>query len=318
MADVAGHSLLLLVCLIVLSAAADAFLSASQKIGLRMGISPFAVGISIVAFGTSAPELIACVIAVATGSSEIVAGTVVGSNVTNILFILAAAAVVGKGIRVDYDLVRVDLPFLFGSALLFALFVFDGRVGWLEGCLLLGALAIYIAYAAKPADSVSTLASLGPERPGPPAIGAGTVAAAVASLLALQFAAWGTVRAVVGIASLTPFGTDVLAASLVALGTSLPEMVISLRAAREGKPELAVGNVIGSNVFNVLGVVGVSALVGTINVTPTIAGFGVASLIGSTVLCFFVLQEREVTRWDGGLLLILYVGFVLQLYGGFV
>jgi cation:H+ antiporter len=295
MADMLLQGLFLAVCLGALPVTAGMFLSASEKIGLRLGVPPFVVGISVVAFGTSAPELVASIIAVLSGASEIVPGAVIGSNVTNILLVLAAAAIAGRGLRVDYDLVRVDLPFLFGSALLFTLCAFDGGVGALEGVLLLCALVIYIAYAVVPGDGGSTLA---------------------AGLVGLQLAAWGTVRAVVSLAALTPFGTDVLATSLVAAGTSLPELVVSLRAARQGKAELAVGNVIGSNVFNVLGVAGVAALCGAVHVTPELAGFGLASLLGATVLCFFVLQEREVTRWDGGLLLVLYAAFMLQLYGG--
>jgi cation:H+ antiporter len=315
MTEVASQALLLLVSLAGLPLAAGIFLSASERIGLRLGAPPFIVGISIVAFGTSTPELIASVVAVLNGASEIVPGVVIGSNVTNILLILASAATAAGGLRVDYDLVRVDLPFLFSSALLFALCAFDGRLGALEGAVLLGTLAIYIVYATRPGPHPLDLGLN--EVTTPPPIGFRTVLAALAGAGGLQLAAWGAVDAIVGLAALTPYGTDVLAASLVALGSSLPELVVSVRAARQGKAELAVGNVIGSNVFNVLGVAGTAALFGSLHVTPQMTGFGLASLLAATVLCFFVLQEREITIWDGGILLILYVAFMLQLYGGF-
>ena len=317
MAEVAQQFLILAISLAALPVAAEIFLSSCERIGLRFGVPPFILGITLVAFGTSAPELIASIFAVLRGSSEIVAGTVIGSNVTNILLVLAVAATAAGGLRVDTDLVRVDLPFLFGSACLFSLCAFDGSIGAIEGLILALALGVYIAYAAHPGSGGPSLGSLHPIRSAPPPIdiGIGTVLAALGGLAALQVAAWGAVEGVVGLAALTPFGSDVLAASLVAVGTSLPEVVVSTRAARQGKAELAVGNVIGSNVFNVLGVAGLSAFFGSLHVTHQLATFGLASLLGSTVLCFFVLQEREITRWDGGLLLVLWIGFMLQLYG---
>jgi len=124
-----------------------------------------------------------------------------------------------------------------------------------------------------------------------------------------------TIEAIDGIGTWAGIGEDVLAASVLALGTSLPELSVTVRAAQAGNSEVAVGNVLGSNVFNALGVVGLPALIGPLVVSGTVSSFGVPVMLGVTVLCFFVLQEREMTRWDGWRLGLLYVAFLGHLYG---
>ena len=283
------------------------------------GLSPFVLGVTVVAFGTSLPELLAGVVGVVQGATDIAVATSVGSNVTNILLILGLSAAVGGGIRVDQELVRVDLPFLFGSTLLLWIFGYDGRIGWLEGVIGLAALGVYVAYAASdpqtPGTTVAaTAADLAPklQEPHRPTLSLWTWVALVVSAALTQAGAYGTVESAVAIAQALSVGNAIVAATAIALGTSLPELVVSVHSARRGKPEVAVGNVIGSNIFNALGVVGVSALFGTLAVPASIAGFALPAMVGVTVLAFFVLQEHEVTRWDAGLLLVLYAGFLLQ------
>jgi cation:H+ antiporter len=310
---------LLILSLAILVKAADLFIVSAEKVGLSLGLSPFIIGVTVVGFGTSLPELVAGIDSVLVGASQIAVGTAVGSNVTNILLILSVAAIIGHGMRVAHELIRVDLPFLFGSALLLALFAFDGAIGRIEGLLCLGALAIYLTYAAtSPETHATTVGASAAQvlavRNGPK-VTAATWLWLAAGLVLLQVSAHFTVVSVIRLAEIVGVGSEVLAASVIALGTSLPELTVSVGSARAGKPELAVGNVIGSNIFNALGVVGVSALFGTIAVPVSITGFGLPFMIGVTILIFFVLQEREMTHWDGWLLLLLYVGFNTQLYG---
>ncbi|MGH0038375.1 MAG: calcium/sodium antiporter [Myxococcota bacterium] len=298
--------------------AAGVFIRAAERIGLHFGLPPFLIGVSLIAVGTSLPELVSGVAAVLGGASEIAVGTAVGSNVTNILLILGVSALLGGGLTVDHELVRVDLPFLFGSALLLWMFGADGSLGWPEGIVCIGALSAYLVYAASTPghpETTVTAAAVEAAREVPKAARRLPVRVwieLVVSAAVTQGAAWLTIESVVNLSQTLSVGTDVIATTAVALGTSLPELVVSARSAREGRPELAVGNVIGSNVFNALGVVGVSALCGALTVPPALAGFALPAMVGTTVLAFFVLQEREMTRWDGWLLIALYAGFLLQ------
>ena len=329
MIEAATWSAILLVSLAALVKGADWFLTAAERAGFRLGLSPFIIGVTLLGVGTSLPELVSGVTSVLAGASQIAAGTAVGSNVTNILLILGAAALIGRGLVVAYELVRVDLPFLFGSALLLSLLAVDGEVGRLDAVVSLAALAIYVAYTMstqeQPATVVGRAAAEVVEEP--PADGAPAEVvderrvgdrrdwlALVGGLVALQAGAFGTVESVTRLSQVLGVASGVLAASLVAIGTSLPELSVSIRSAQAGRPELAVGNVIGSNIFNALGVVGGTALFGTVLFTPPVLHFAVPVMLGATVLAFFVLQEREMTRWDGGLLLILFAAFTLQLY----
>jgi cation:H+ antiporter len=299
--DLLLWSLALLASLGCLVKASDYFLGAAERVGLGFGLSPFIVGVTIVAFGTSFPELVSGVVAVLEGASEIAVGTAVGSNVTNILLILGLAAVVGGGMKVAYELVRVDLPFLFGSSLALMLFAFDGSIGRVEGLLSLLALSIYAVEVARE-----------PPRRRP---GWRTWLTILASGALIHVGAHFTVVSTLRVSELLGVGSEIIATSAIALGTSLPELIVSIRSAAAGKPEISIGNVIGSNVFNALGVIGVAALVGTLSVPSVLSTFALPVMIGVTVLGFFVLQEQEVTRWDGGLLLVLYVAFITQLVG---
>jgi cation:H+ antiporter len=274
----------------------------------------FLVGVTIVSIGTSMPELVASVLAVLRGSSEIVAGNVVGSNVTNLLLVLGLAAIIGGRLRIEYDLVKVDLPFLVGSAFFLALVLWSGGVSRSEGVLSLCGLGLYVWYAltgkapiereldgresaiaAEPRWLRSTLVLIG-----------------AAGLIYLG-ADW-TVEAVVRISGLVGIGAEVIAASAVALGTSLPEVAVTVAAARRGRPEVAVGNVLGSNVFNAFAVVGASALVGPLVVPQSILNFGLPVMIIATLLAFFMIMEKEMTKWEGWLSLLFYVYFLGALF----
>lgn len=316
MPEAATWGVIFLLGLAALVKGADWFLHAAERVGLQLGLSPFIIGVTLLGMGTSLPELLAGIVSVLVGNSQIAVGTAVGSNVTNILLILGTAALIGRGLVVSYELVRVDLPFLFGSALLLSLFAMDGEIGRIDGLISLSAVAVYLAYTmstqAAPATAVGKAATEAVEEQA--VADARSWLTLVGGLVLLQVGAYYTVDSTVHLSGILGVASGVLAASLVAIGTSLPELSVSVRSAQAGRPELAVGNVIGSNIFNALGVVGGAALVGTVVVTPPILHFAIPAMLGATVLAFFVLQEREVTHWDGWLLLILFAAFTLQLY----
>jgi cation:H+ antiporter len=305
--EVAGWSAAFVASLVALAKSADWFITSAERIGLRVGLPRFLIGVGIVAVGTSLPELMAATVSVWAGASEVALGTAVGSNVTNILFVLGVAAILGGGIQVAHELVRVDLPFLFGSALLLALFAYDGEVRWWEGLLSLAGLSSYLVYVARnvsaPVTTVGAIAIEVAHERAPLTVA--TWVTLIGSAVLLQVGAHYTVRSTVELSAILDVGSELLAATAIALGTSLPELVVTCRAARAGQPEIAVGNVIGSNIFNALGVVGVASLFGPLAAPASIVSFALPSMVGVTVLCFFVLQEREATAFDGWLLVVL-------------
>jgi cation:H+ antiporter len=299
---------ILIVSLAALIKASDWFTNAAERLGLALGMPPFLVGVTVVAVGTSLPELTSSVLAVVEGASEIVAGNVVGSNIANLLLVLGLAAVIDGHIRVKFELVHVDLPFLAGSALFLALVLWDGRVGPLEAVLSLAGLGIYLWYAlcGRPPAADGAVPELPAARPS--WLRSGLIMAASGGLIYLG--ADYTVLAAVEIAARIGMGPELIAASVIALGTSLPELAVTLTAARRGRTELAVGNVLGSNVFNSFAVIGVSGLVGPLAVPASITGFALPVMLIATLLAFFMIMEKEMTKWEGWLLILFYVYFI--------
>lgn len=302
--------LVLVVGLVVLVKASDAFTAAADHLGRSFGLPAFVVGVTIVAVGTSLPELITSVLAVLRGASEIVAGNVVGSNVTNLLLIMGLVGVLAGRLRLVHEVVNVDLPFLAGSAFLLAVFLWDGTVSLGEALLALAALALYLHYALKsgrtPAGERDQTAKDGRLR---------SLLIIVAGALFIWLGAEATVTSVIELAAILEIGREVIAASAVALGTSLPEVTVSIAATRRGRGELAIGNVLGSNVFNAFAVIGISGLFGPLTVPDSIVTFGVPMMVIATLLAFFMIMEKELTLWEGWLLLLFYVYFLGALLG---
>jgi cation:H+ antiporter len=297
----------LAVSLAVLIKASDWFTATAERLGLALGMAPFLVGVTVVSVGTSLPELASSVLAVVEGASEIVAGNVVGSNIANLLLILGLAAIIDGHIRVKFELVHVDLPFLAGSAFFLALVLWDGRVGTLEAVLSLAGLGIYLWYALSgrpPGDAEAPDL----QAPRPAWLRSGLILAGSAGLIYLG--ADYTVLAAVEVAGHIGIGPELIAASVIALGTSLPELAVTVTAARRGRTELAVGNVLGSNVFNAFGVIGVSGLVGPVAVPDSITGFALPVMLIATLMTFFMIMETEMTKWEGWLLILFYVYFI--------
>jgi len=303
-------SVLLVLSLAVLVKGSDFFTAAAERIGIAVGLSAFVVGATIVAIGTSLPELVSSVIAVLDGKSEIVAGNVVGSNIANLFVILGIAAIIDGHVRIKERIATVDLPFLLGSTMLLALLLWNGLVHRLDALLLLAALAIFFHYVLTSGQAREASETGGQ--------GIGLAVLTVIGSAALIFVgARGTVDAAVAIASEMGVGAEVIAASAIAFGTSLPEVAVTVAAARRGNSDMAVGNVLGSNVFNALAVTGIAALVGPLVVPQSLIDFAVPVMIIATIIVYFIIMQQEMTRWEGWLLILFYVYFVGALFGIF-
>ena len=304
-----------IVSLSALIKAAGYFTDAAEKIGLTLGIPPFIVGVTIVAAGTSLPELATAIFAMASGSSDIVIGAVVGSNITNIFLVLGITVIIAKKIKIIHELIRVDLPMLTGSAFFVAVISYDGTITRPEAFLALLGIFFYLSYTVavdKHEDSdiekeiVKDLETKKTSNK--------DFAILVFSGIFISIGAKYAIDSVIEIAAIINIGTDVIALSAVALGTSLPELAVSVTAARKGLGEIAVGNVLGSNIFNSFAVLGVAGMIGPVHVPGNIITFALPLMVIATLLFFFMTQDKEVTKWEGWLLILFYVFFVGKLF----
>ena len=266
----------------------------------------FIVGVTILAIGTSLPELVSSIFAVLSGTSEIVVGNVVGSNITNICLIIGLSAVLAKRMTTNYDLIGVDLPLFIGSALLFSLMIWDGSFSLPEGILSICGIVVYLVYAVTVDRNLEGAASADSEKK----LGWKPPLFLVLSSVFIFFGAKYTVESVINISQIFNIAPAIIAVTAVAIGTSLPELVVSLTAARKGMSELAIGNVLGSNIFNLFAVMGVSSLFGTIYVPESILTFSLPMMLAVTLIFVFIAQDKIVTRWEGWLFLITYCYFL--------
>lgn len=292
------------------------FTRAAERIGLAFGIPDFVVGVTIVAIGTSLPELIASIFAVIQNSSEIVIGNVVGSNITNIFLVVGVTAISAKKLKITYELIHIDLPFLMGTALFLTITVWDGRFSFFEALLCLLGLVVYFLHAMTGANKAGRVRighkvgkSMEKKR-----IKAKTLIVLIISAFFIYLGGRYTIEAVIQLSKIMTVGKEVIAASAVAFGTSLPELVVSITAARRGRPEIAVGNVLGSNIFNALAVMGIPALIGSLVIPQPIITFGLPMMVIASLLFFFMTQDKEITQWEGWLLLIFYIFYIAGLF----
>jgi len=308
--------------LAILIKASDWFTDSAEKIGYAFKIPAFIVGVTIVALGTSLPELVSSIIAVMNGSSEIVAGNVIGSNIANILLVLAVAAIFAKKLKIYFELIHVDLPLLMGTSFLLALTVWDGRFTWMEGILMLALFIVYLVYTIHSEDKNEDK-EIGKEVKREKGKGKRekitwkTIVLLVISCGLIYVGAKYTIESVIKLSEIFNIAKDLIAVTAVALGTSLPELVVSITAAKRGNAEMAVGNVLGSNIFNATLVMAIPSFIGTLVVSPVILMFSLPIMLIVTLLYFFITQDKEITRWEGWMLLIFYVFFIGKVFSLF-
>jgi len=295
-----------IISMALLVKSADYFLDSAEKIGLALGLSPFVVGITIVAMGTSLPELITSTIATVRGATEFAASNVVGSNIANVLLIIGLAAIVGKRLKIEFDILKVDMPLLFGATVVLALTLYDGLFTFYEGILCFVIFLIYLAYSLsvkrlKIDEKKHRLKWYVP----------------VVFLLSCAGVFVGsnyTVESVIKLSDLLGFGsTSVIALTAVALGTSLPELFVSITAVRRGNMEMAVGNIIGSNIFNIGLVMAIPSFIMTLTAPPAVL-MGVVFMIAATLLYVFCSLDKEVSAFEGAMLIALYLLFIAKMF----
>lgn len=297
---------LFVVSLAVLLKASDWFIDAAEEIGLSLGISPFIIGVTIVAFGTSLPELATSIASVLKNESELVVSTVIGSNITNIALVLGLVAVLVKQIELEYNIWHIDMPYLWGSAFLFWFILKDGHFSFFEAILSLLGIVIFLAYSFKSNEDSEKL-------PRTKTNWKPYFFLLLGGVLVYLGADY-TIYAIKKLSTLAGIEPEVIGLSAVALGTSLPEVIVSLNAARKGKTSIAVGNVLGSNIFNTYVVMGVPALIGTLEIPPNISDLYLPLMIAMTLLFGIMANNKKITRWEGVVLLMFYAFFIGELF----
>ncbi|MCB0734064.1 MAG: calcium/sodium antiporter [Flavobacteriales bacterium] len=307
--------LFFVVALTILLIAAKYFTEAAERIGLAMHMSPFMVGVVIVAVGTSLPELIAGIFASTSGKTELVIGNVIGANVSNIFLILGVTSLASrKSIHLGEEYIFIDLHFMLGSSAMLVLFLMDGTITWIEGVLLLVGFVVYQVYLArseKP-EAVHTLTEVDQEelkRTFPWK----DVAIVILAATGVFFGAKYTVESVISIATSVGVNEAILGLTAMSIGTTLPELTVSIAAARAGKPEIAVGNILGSCIFNAFSVCGVTSLIHPISLPEEIHWLAISFLITASVFFYLLSQDKKVSRFEGMLFLLFYIIFVLKI-----
>ncbi len=292
-------------------AAAHALVRGAAALALRLGLTPLIVGLTVVAFGTSAPELVVSVQAALGGAGGIAVGNVVGSNVANIGLILAVAVLI-RSIPSDPGMLRRDLPVLVMATTVAVASLLDGRIGRVEGALFLGGLVVYLAWSIRHARRGSSAVDLPVDAPAGPAWQ--DVVFVAGGLAGLVVGADLFVSGAVDIAEAVGVSNAVIGLTVVAIGTSLPELATSVVAAARGEGDIAAGNVVGSNLFNLLGILGVGALVRPLEAPglqlEDLAVMGAFTL----VLVPMMVSGRRLVRPEAVVLLAGYVGYVGYLF----
>ncbi|MCB9266889.1 MAG: calcium/sodium antiporter [Lewinellaceae bacterium] len=306
--DVLLYTGLFAVSLGVLLRASGWFVDSAERIGLSLGISSFIIGLTIVAFGTSLPELATSIASVFSGQSEIVVGNVVGSNITNIALVLGLSAIVANRIELEYNIWHVDMPYLWASAFLLWFALRDLEFSLFESCLFIFGIIVFLGYSFKSEEEE-------PAEP-PEGLTAGwkTYAMLVVGGALVWLGADYTIYAIQKLSALAGINPEVIALSAVALGTSLPEVIVSLNAARRGKASIAVGNVLGSNIFNTYVVMGVPSLFGKLEIPENINQVFLPMMVAMTILFGIMSNNKKITRWEGVALLMFYAYFASELF----
>ena len=315
--------LLFLAGLVALVLGANALVRGASKLALSFGISPLVVGLTIVAFGTSAPEMAVSAGAVLDGQTDIAVGNVVGSNIFNVLFILGISALITP-LVVDVQLIRQEVPIMVGASLLLVALGLDGRISLIDGALLLGLMLAYTLFLIVQSRRQSQAAEdeyaaeLKPAEAGAwdsrMSVQFGLI---VVGLALLVLGSDWLVTAAVAFAKALGVSDVVIGLTIVAAGTSMPEVATSVTAALKGERDIAVGNVVGSSTFNILGCLGLSGVLsGTagLGIASSVMAFDIWVMVAVALACLPVfLSGREFARWEGGVFVTYYVAYVAYL-----
>ena len=302
--------LLLAVGFLMLVKGADWFVDGSSAVARRFGIPQLVIGLTIVAMGTSAPEAAVSITAALKGNAEITIGNIVGSNILNILLILGLSSLFAN-LQVAKSTIRMEIPFMLGITAVLLLQGRDGVVGLGNGVVLLLLFAVYLGYlfwmAKQGREEVTEADVVQP-------LWKNLAMTAVGLLLIV----WGsnvTVDAATALARIFGMSERFIGLTIVALGTSLPELFTSVNAARKGNADIAIGNIVGSNIFNILFVVGLSGLIVPVTFADMFVVDTLVAMAAAAALGGFCMKKGKLVTWHGVVMLMaygVYLGWLLM------
>lgn len=313
------HTLMFALGLITLVLGAETLVRGASRLALSMGISPLVVGLTVVAFGTSAPEMAVSVGASLDGKPDLAIGNVVGSNIANVLLILGMSALLTPLIVAE-QIIRQEIPIMIGASVLMVAMSLDGGIDRSEATLFFALVIAYTVFLILQSREASRSLEAGYEGDIPTAAWdshwAAQLALVIAGLIMLVMGADWLVDAAVAFAQAFGVSDLVIGLTVVAIGTSMPEIATSIIAALRGQRDIAVGNVVGSNVFNIFAVIGVTGMVSATGVpVPEAArNFDLWVMLAVAIACIPVmLTGREIARWEGGVFLGYYAAYTAYL-----
>ncbi len=301
--------LFLILGFVFLAKGADFFVDGASSIAKRFKIPQLVIGLTIVAMGTSMPEAAVSIKAAISGNADISIGNVVGSNILNILIILGISSVIFP-LMVKKSTLRVDIPIVIGATTVLFLLGLSGKVYWWGGLIMLLGFGIYLAYlfigAKKNNEDDETEIKDMPIWK--------SVIFVILGIALIIFGSEFAVETATNLAKMAGWSDAFIGLTIVALGTSLPELFTSVMAAIKKNPDIAIGNVVGSNIFNILFILGITSLIIPINFAPSFLIDTAISLGCAVLLLVLSLKGGKLRRWGGAIMLISYGGYFAYLY----
>ncbi|OQX71042.1 hypothetical protein B6D52_02820 [Candidatus Parcubacteria bacterium 4484_255] len=300
--------------LVLLIKSADWLIESGEKIGLAIKIPPFIIGVTIIAIGTSLPELASSLAAVIKGQTELVVANMIGSNIANILLIIGISSLFAKTLIVKRDLIDLDSPLLIAVTGIFLFVVWDKKIVLAEGLLLIAAFVVYLLYTIFQKRDKIKKPKLDIDKKGKQ-IDKKVFVFLVLGIVGLLVAANYTIDSMVKIAEIFKIPSSLIAVTALAIGTSLPELVVSAKAAFKKRYEIALGNIFGSNIFNILLVAGVPSLIKPLIVEESIFVVGVPFLVLATLIFVISGISKKIHFWEGLMYVLIYILFILNICG---
>ena len=296
---------------------AEWLVKGASRLAAALGISPLVIGLTVVAYGTSAPEMAVSVKSALAGQPDLALGNCVGSSIFNVLFILGVSAIITP-LVVSSQLIRLDVPIMIGVSALALLLAADGSIGRLDAALLFAGAVAYTVFQILQSrkESAAIREEYGKEYGPKQASTAVNVALVAAGLVLLVLGSRWLVNGAVAFAQALGVSELVIGLTIVAAGTSLPEVATSILATIRGERDIAVGNVVGSNIFNILAVLGLSGLVAPagLPVSGALVTFDIPVMIAVAVACLPIFASgATIARWEGAVFLFFYVAYTAYL-----
>jgi cation:H+ antiporter len=314
------------ISLFFLIKAADYLVKYSEKLGRALGVPQFIIGLTLISAGTSLPELATSIFSIMKGEPGVVVGNVIGSNIANILLVVGITTVLVKKIEIKRSLIRLDLPLLISSGAILVLTLSDGKFTFFEALISLVGFVVYLTYSItqpksdlveKEKEFIEATTEGNERKPllqKRPPFKWSYVVWILAAASVLYFSADFTIESVITLGALLSIDTSIIAITAVAIGTSLPELMVSIMAAKKGNFDIALGNILGSNIFNGFLIMGVSGLITELPVEAPVMLIGIPFFIVATILLGFSGIERKFYNFEGAFFLILYILFIQQLF----